>query len=360
MPDHGLILLLAESGGPPVATWCVADGRIDALPAGQDLAGWRGRITALVPAAQAPVLALTAQETATADQALAVARLAAQDHALAPGSTAVAGRDDGQVVTTLVASQALAAWQGEVVALTGRGADAVLPAGLLLPPPPAGTVHRASLGRGMVLARTDQAAFVAEAPLWQALVPDGARVVDWAERDLGPRLLQAHAAPWLDMQGGAAGQATWPVRRLARLAVLVSVLALAVPVAQIVRWRVDAARIAAASLAQVRARFPAVTDLASAEQAVNAARRRAQAGADGWAPPTAALWQALRAAPGVRLAGLQHTAQGSLRFTLAARETALVDAVLLALQRDGWRLAQPPAPVRDGAGIVATITMRAP
>ncbi|WP_043607835.1 hypothetical protein, partial [Novosphingobium sp. B-7] len=77
MPDHGLILLLAETGGPPVAAWCVADGRIDALPPGQDLAGWRGRITALVPPAQAPVLALAAQETATADQALAVARLAA-------------------------------------------------------------------------------------------------------------------------------------------------------------------------------------------------------------------------------------------------------------------------------------------
>lgn len=360
MPEQGLILLLAETGGPPVAAWRVADGRIDALQAGQDLAGWRGRITALVPAAQAPVLTLAAQETTTAAQALAVARLAAQDHALAPGSIAVAGADDAQIVATLVAPQALAAWQAQVVVLTGRHADALLPAGLLLPLPPEGTVHRASLWGELVLARTDQAAFVAEAPLWQALVPEGARVVDWAEGDLGQRLLQAHGAPWLDLQGRATEQAAWPVRRLARLAVLVSVLALAVPVAQIVRWRWDTAQIAAASVAQVRARFPTVTDLASAEQAVGAARRQAQAGADGWATPTAALWQALRTAPGVRLAGLQHTAQGSLRFTLAARETAPVDAVLLALQRDGWRLAQPPAPVRDGAGIVATITMRAP
>jgi general secretion pathway protein L len=49
-----------------------------------------------------------------------------------------------------------------------------------------------------------------------------------------------------------------------------------------------------------------------------------------------------------------------LHFTLAAPDTAAIDAVLLDLQRAGWRLDQPPAPVRDGGAVVASLAMRAP
>ena len=263
------------------------------------------------------------------------------------------------VLTARIDPARFEAWQQAVVATVGRPADALVPAALVLPPPAAGTVYRAALG-GMDLARTPVAAFAAEPPLWQALVLPDMRVVPCSDAVMAGRLAQTHARPWLDVLGETAIPTAAPPRRLAWLAMLVLLLALAVPVAQIARWRMAAAHAEANALAQVRARFPGVANMTRAEQVVRAARQQAQAGADGWAPPTAALWQALRAAPGVRLAGLSHDEDGVLHFTLAAPDTAAIDAVLLDLQRAGWRLDQPPAPVRDGGAVVASLAMRAP
>ncbi|GHC88829.1 type II secretion system protein L [Novosphingobium pokkalii] len=359
MPDDGLILLLPEAGGPPCAAWRIAEEQAVAIPADAGLAGWPGRVTALAPPGAMPVLCQPIEDAATPAQALGLARLAAADAALAHGSLALAALEDGMVLTAQIDSARLEAWQQAVVAMIGRPADALVPAALVLPPPAAGTVYRAALG-GMDLARTVAAAFAAEPLLWQALVPPEASVEPCSDAVLSQRLMQAHARPWLDVLGGANAKAGAPPRRLAWLAILVLLLALAVPVGQIARWRMAAAGAEANALAQVRARFPGVADIASAEQVVRTARRQAQAGADGWAPPTAALWQALRAAPEVRLAGLVHSKGGVLRFTLTAPDTAAIDAVLLDLQRAGWRLDQPPAPVRDGGVVVASLAMRAP
>ncbi|NMN03288.1 MULTISPECIES: hypothetical protein [unclassified Novosphingobium] len=359
MPDAGLILLLPENGGPPCAAWRVADGVAQPLSPGEALPAMPGCVTALVPSGAVPVLVQPLEATATPAQTLALARLAAQDGALAAGSEAVAALSEGQALIALVDPVRRAAWQQAVSVATGQVADALVPAALVLPPPAPGTVHCATLG-GVDLARTATAAFVAEPPLWQALLPADDRVVRCDASVLAERLAQGHAQPWIDLADHAAHRAPWPMRRLARLAALVGVLALAVPVAQIARWRTDSARIVATAVAQVRTRHADVADLAGAERAVRIDRMQQQAGADGWAPPTAALWQALRAAPAVRLAALAHQEDGALRFTLAAGDAPAIDAVLLALQRDGWRVAQPPVPVRDGAGIVATVTMRAP
>lgn len=359
MPEDGLILLLPEAGGPPCAAWRIADGQAVAIPADAGLAGWAGRVTALAPPGAMPVLCQPIEDAATPAQALGLARLAAADGALARGSVAGAALEDGMVLTARIDPARLEAWQQAVVAMIGRPADALVPVVLVLPPPAVCTVHRAVLG-GMDLARTAAAAFAAEPLLWQALVPPETSLVPCSDVVLSQRLMQAHARPWLDVLGGADAKVGAPPRRLAWLAILVLLLALAVPVAQIARWRMAAAGAEANALAQVRARFPDVADMTRAEQVVRAARRQAQAGADGWAPPTAALWQALRATSGVRLAGLVHGGDGVLRFTLTAPDTAAIDAVLLALQRAGWRLDQPPAPVRDGAAVVASLAMRAP
>lgn len=359
MPEDGLILLLPEDDGPPCAAWRVAQGLALAVAADGALARWPGRVTALAPASAVPVLCQPVGEAVTPAQALGLARLAAADHALSGGSVALAALEDDMALTALIDPARRDGWQRAVAALVGRPADALVPAALALPPPTGDTVHRATLG-GMDLARTGAAAFAAEPALWQALVPPGARVVPCSEATLAERLAQAHARPWFDLLDGRVAAAAVPLRRLGALALVVVLLALVVPVAQIARWRMAAAQADAGAVAQVRARFPGVADMDQAERAVRAARLQAQAGADGWAPQTAALWQALRAAPGVRLAGLAHGEDGVLRFTLAAPESAPIDAVLLALQQAGWRLAQPPAPVRDGGAVVASIAMHAP
>jgi hypothetical protein len=112
-------------------------------------------------------------------------------------------------------------------------------------------------------------------------------------------------------------------------------------------WRAEAA-----ALARVRARFPQVADFAGAQALVVRAAGNAAGWAMGWAPVTAALWQALRASPGVRLAGRPHDEDGHVHWGLGLG--GAIDAVMLALQRDGWRLAPPPRRCAGGA-VLATI-----
>lgn len=360
MPEPALLLLLPETGDTLCAAWrVVVDGQVERLDPELALDGWPGPVVGLVPAGLVPVMITQADTEATPRQSLAVARLAAQDGALDAGALAVTALEGGCVLTALFDPRRLAHWQRQVAHATGRPADVLVPAALVLPPAKVGDAHRADIA-GMVLARTSQAAFAGETPLWDALVPAHTRVSDWSAAELAPRLAQAVTEPWLDLVENGGATAPWPKKRLMRLALLVAGLAMAVPLAQIARWHFGAARIEAQVVTQVGTRFPGVTDMAGAERAVRAERLRRQAGADGWAAPTAALWQALRAAPAVRLAGLSREEDGTLHFTLAAPDAAPVDTVLLALQRDGWRVAPPPAPVRDGDGIVATLAMQAP
>jgi general secretion pathway protein L len=212
-------------------------------------------VTALAPPGAMPVLCQPIEDAATPAQALGLARLAAADAALAHGSLALAALEDGMVLIAQIDPARFEAWQQAVVATVGRPADALVPAALVLPPPAAGTVYRAALG-GMDLARTPVAAFAAEPPLWQALVLPDMRVVPCSDAVMAGRLAQAHARPWLDVLGETAIPTAAPPRRLAWLAMLVLLLALAVPVAQIARWRMAAAHAEANALAQVRARFP--------------------------------------------------------------------------------------------------------
>lgn len=349
----GLVLLLGEDG--PVAAWRVVDGRAQGLDLA-DMVDVSGRVVALVPPDALPVRIVRGAPGATPVQAVAAARLSAQVWAEGDGVVA-ALLDETRVMVATPGGGQVAGWLGQVRAALGREADALVPAGLILPEPPEGGVSRGKIGP-LVLVRGEAALFAGEAALWDALVPEGGAVLDCDGAALAQGVAACHAAPPFDLAGDA--PAAGAMRRLALLAGLVGALVLALPLAQAGRWQFDVWRAEAAALARVRARFPQVADFAGAQALVARERAARQAGAMGWAPVSAALWRALRASPGVRLAVLGHDEDGTLHVTLGAGSAAPIDAVMLALQRDGWRLAPPPAPVQQGGEVLATITVLAP
>ena len=84
-------------------------------------------------------------------------------------------------------------------------------------------------------------------------------------------------------------------------------------------------------------------------------------GAASFAAPAAAVLDAMRPVPGVKLRDLGYAADGTLRFTAAAPRAEDVNAVLIALQNNGWKVTVPPALAPDPTGAtVAAITVRAP
>lgn len=357
MAGAGLILLLGEE--VPLAAWRVVQGAAQRLAPGDPWPEVDGPITALLPPGPAPVWFVDPVWGSTAAQARTAARLAARERGWDSGS--VVWADGEEPILILRAREAqVAAWQAQVVAALGREADDLVPAALALPVPPPGGACRAKVGE-RVLARTEAAAFAGEPALWGALVGPDMPVVEVGEAALCEGLAALHdAPPFAAFQGQAGPGAPWPLRRLGRLAALVAVLGLALPLGQVARWRWADSRVETATLAQVARRFPGVTDLVGAAAVVERETRQKQIGTTGWAPVTAALWQALRTQPGVRLAALSHEEDGTLRVSLAAPGIAPINAVLLDLQRQGWAMLQPPVPVQDGSETLAALTVQAP
>lgn len=366
-PD-GLIVLLPAADGGRWHWWRVSGGR-----AGRDMAfdpevhtapwGEAGRVTVLVPAGDAPVLDRALPDMPEA-QALAAERLAAAQSALGDGVVHVAvAAHEGRLLSCRVDDQVMTHW---LALLKAQGIDpvAMVPAGLVLPRRE-GTVMLADLC-GQMLARTAEAAFAAE----PGLVPALAGAADQAALEgdaLALRLAEVHAAPPLNLRQGRHAQKSPSAFRagewlgLARMAAVAALLALALMVVWVVKWNADSAAEQARALEMAQQRFPQATDLDAAERLLNAEMARRGVGGTSFAAPSAALLDAMRGAPGMTLRALAYDADGTLRFTAAAPRAEDVNAVLIALQNEGWKVTVPPALAPDPTGaIIAAITVRAP
>jgi general secretion pathway protein L len=368
--SDGLIVLLPTVAGEAWRWWRVGGGK---------LGGERGfdpdddrpwgtmaddaRITALVPAALAPVedKPLPAMPV---PQALAAERLALTGRGLGAGERHVAVAVDGErLLAAGVAGADMDLWLGEL-AVAGLDPDALVPAGLLLPRPDAGAVTGEIAGQS--LARTLDAAFAGEGVLVEALAGEAVAVA-LDPRDVLARLLAVHVAPPLNLRQGAYGQRRVSFFRvpawgqLARMAAVAALLALALMVTWVIKWNRDSSVREEVALAAVQAKFPSVTDLDSAERAVAAELARRGTGGSSFSAAAAAVLSAMQPVPGVKLRDLGYSADGTLRFTAAAPRAEDVNVVLLALQADGWKVTVPPALAPDPTGAtVAAITVRAP
>lgn len=368
-PD-GLIVLLPPAPGGGGHWWRVIGGRIagDGASGADDEAPWGdlaegARVAALAPAALAPVIDRPMPDMPV-PQALAAERLglAAQGLGGAARHVAVAA-GDGRLLACAVALSDMDTWLAGCAA-HGLDPAAIIPAALVLPRPAEG-VAGGLLGEEP-LARTPDAAFAGEPALVEALAGEGA-VHEVTDAALAEALVAAYAAPPLDLrQGQYAPRRVSFFRlpdwaKLARMAAVAALLWLALMLVWVVKWNADSSAREAQALAAAQKRWPAATDLDSAERLAAAEMAKRGVGASGFAAPAAAVLAAMRPLPNLSLRDMGYAADGTLRITAAAPRPDDVNTLLLALQRDGWKVTVPPELAPDPTGAtVAAITVRAP
>lgn len=364
----GLIVLLPAVPGHAWHWWRMSDGiagSMQAFDAEAGTAPWGevGGVTVLVPPSDAPVRERPMPDMPEA-QALAAERMGLAQAGLQAGTRHVAvSADSGRLLSCGVTATQMDRW---MAALAEHGLDpaALIPASLVLPRA-ADTLVLADLG-GQLLARTDEAAFAGEAALVEALA-GGLPQTALGDDDLAQRLAAVHANPPLNLRQGVYGPRRVSVFRvgnwigLVRMAAVAALLALLLMLVWVVKWNLDSLVEETHALELAQERFPAATDLDGAERLLNAELAKRGQGGASFAAPAAALLETIRPVPAVRLRDLGYSADGTLRFTVAAPRAEDVNNVLILLQNQGWKVTVPPALAPDPTGAtVAAITMRAP
>lgn len=364
----GLIVLLPAEAGHAWHWWRVSDsgvGAMQAFNADSETAPWGGvgEVTVLVPPSDAPVRDGPMPDMPE-PQALAAERMGLAQGGLQAGARHVAvAVDAGRLLSCSVSAAHMDRW---MAALAEHALDpvALVPASLVLPRAD-DALMLADLG-GQLLARTGEAAFAGEAALVEALA-SGLDQTALSDVDVARRLAAVHANPPLNLRQGVYGPRRVSVFRvgnwmgLLRMAAVAALLALLLMLVWVVKWNLDSTAQEDHALELVQARFPAATDLESAERVLGAELAKRGQGGASFVAPAAALFETIRPIPAVRLRDLGYSADGTLRFTVAAPRAEDVNTVLIALQNQGWKVTVPPALAPDPTGAtVAAITLRAP
>ena len=366
----GLLVLLGERPDDPWHWWRVGDdgaGRRYSFDPDADTP-WEhepiGRIVALIPAERAPVRIVPRGDMPIA-QAVAATRLDPPGGRGIDGHAVSAARADGEAVLSAVVAPAdMDVWLAELAA-RGLDADALVPAALLLPEATGDALIVGELA-GQPLARTANAAFSGEPAMIEAM-SDG-RDADTLDADtIAARLGEVWRHPPLDLRTGPYARARVSYFRLpdwaqlARMTAILALLALLVLLVETVRLELAADAAEETALAAARDRFPAAGDLASAQSQIDAELARRGGGGMRFADSAPAVFSAMQPLPNIRLRTVSYTPDGTLTIRAAAPEVADLNAMLVALQRDGWQITVPPEIAPDATGAtVADITVRAP
>lgn len=298
----------------------------------------------------------------TVAQGAAAAPLIAREASIGPADdlhAAVApAPDPGAAHLVAVASRAaMERWLGWCAA-AGLSDAAIVPAPALVPPPDEGFVA-ARIGPDVVLRGVDSA-FPADAALEPLIVGD-LPVRTLSDGEIERALLAALAEPPLDLRQGSyarrSGRALDPawLRRIAVLAAVIALVSLAIGLLTIARLHGEAAALDTETVALAQKAVPGVTDAADAELRL-AGLVAQRGGAGGLGGAVAGLMGALQATPTVALTSLSQSADGSLRAQLSGPGAEPINAVLIALQNAGWRIAANGVR-QNGAQTVADITV---
>lgn len=368
-PAAGLIVLLGEQPRDEWRWWRVTGDRLESehrhVP-GAD-APWGDaeqlRVLALVPAVSAPVR-IAQRGDMPAAQAVAAARLAPAGIASAQPFHVAAAAEGDHILTCRAAQADMDLWLAELAA-AGLDPDALVPAALALPAPALGEIALGEIG-SQSLARSADAAFAGEPEMVEALSGDAPRV------EIGPDLLADRLAaiwhhPPLDLRQGAYARPRVSFFRLpdwaglARMAAVLALLGFLILVVEIVRLELDSNALEDEALVAAQQRFPAVTDLASAEAQVSAELLRRGAGGASFEAVAPAVFAAMQPLPSLQLRSLGWQGDGTLAIRAAAPRVEDINAMLIALQADGWEVTVPPEIAPDATGAtVVDITVRAP
>ena len=338
--------------------WHVVDGEVVSAGTGEEwltfVKGQR-RLIGIAPAADVRLnFSEKPQSAATARQAEAVARVAAVGSSLDQEDSlhaASAVTEDGEVVTAVTDRERLAAWLDWARTL-GAEPNHVVPAGAILPL--ADHWRAAAFGtesvvgrRGTILPNEPDIAgfFVGE---------DDVETLDEEQ----VRSALAHAAEVLpiDLRTGRFSRRRRialeksRVRELVILASLIPLLLLAWALVVIVRLerstdRLNSETVALASTALGR---PVALESAASELAGGASGSPL----GGLMAPLTAVYQALQPEQSVSATSLSYASDGTLSVTFAAPQVDAVNRVLIALQRNGYRVTAVPRQSPDGRSMV--------
>jgi general secretion pathway protein L len=338
--------------------WHVVDGELVSAGSGDEWLNFASRRRKLIGIAPATQVRLSFCEkpssAATNRQAEAVARVAAVNSSLGNDETlhsASAVAEDGRIVTAVTEKIAMAAWLDWAKTL-GAEPNTVIPAGALLPLSDRWTA--ATFGEDHVIGRHG-AVLPDEPDLTGAIVGD-AKVEALNDEEVRSALAHAAEAPLIDLRTRRFARRRHiaiegnRVRELTIIAGLIPLVLLAWALVAIFKLerstdRLDAETVSVASAALGR---PVTIENAESELA----QRTGGSAFGGLLPPLTATYQALQPEQSVSLTTLSYAPDGTLSVTFAAPTPKEVNRVLLALQRNGYRVTAVPRQSPDGRSVV--------
>lgn len=276
-------------------------------------------------------------------QATAAARLLATEASAAPPAqlhVAVGAAEEGAPERPIgvVDTDAMARWLA-MLARAGIDPVAVVPAPMLLPRPEEGYVRAEIGGRGVVRGRTS--GFAGEARITE-LITGGTPPAELDRGALDAALSVAVAAPTLDLRQGPFARrrrfaVDWRlVRRLANLLLAILAVTFAISLVRLARYSF------AADTTEARADALAASGLPRGETVTDADRQlaerlgRIRGPGLGFTTTAAAAFAVIRAVPGTEVTGVEFSANGELRLTVAVEREALATDLKRALERSGF------------------------
>jgi general secretion pathway protein L len=321
------------------------------------------RLVAVTPA-EAVTLHWAALPARTPAQATAAARILAGEASAVPAAelhVAIGEEGSEERPIAVVGADAMRRWLAEL-AVAGIDPDAMVPAPMLLPRPDEGFARAELGGAGVVRGRTS--GFADEARLTE-LVTGGEPPRVIGRDELSEALAAAVAMPALDLRQGPFARRRrvgldWAlIRRLARIALSILAVTLAISLVQLAKYSF------AADALEAQADRLAATGLPRGETVTDADRQLSERlGAVrgpglGFTGMSAAVFAAVRATPGTEVTGLDFQPSGDLKLSVAAARESLPTDLKRAIERAGFVVEASTFTSANGR-VAGEMTVRAP
>ena len=375
--DSAIVIALPirpEGAGSHVPWWRIAHGQV--VECGDRINWLSPAAGGVAPSATTHVMGIAPCEhvllhrlmlpALSAKQALAVAARTISEEGLTPAVdlhlAAATGNDgSGQHDFVSIAHSVMAAWLGWADA-RGIRIDSIIPAALLMPQPEDGTAVRATIGDEVII-RTGALAFVENAAMVDAIIPDPA-VIDDVPAEQTERAMAAAcddppaellSGRWARRSGPVFDRAAW--QRMAKVGAAIALVSLAIPLVELIRLNWNASTLDEASIAAAGTLVSPAPTIEQALPMLDAKLASMGGGPALLTTPLGALAQAIEAAPTVSADTLAWRGDGVLSVTLGAPRNEDINPVLIALQNAGWRVTAQPRGGSDGRAI-ADITIR--
>jgi len=362
MADAVVFILpeVPEPGQFESSWWLVADGGVLDSGTGTEWLALAGsgecddrKLVALAPAASVRIDVTERPQSASERQASTAARLAAVEASLGEPQAlhAACAVDGDKVITAVVDNGVMLAWL-DWGRDAGVEAHHVVPVGALLPPSEDWTV--ATIGTETVIGRAGTV-LAFEPELVAHIVGDREPTVLSQDRVEAAIVAAASEAP-LDLRTGRMARRRrivvdrQQIRKLVPVAAMISLLALIYVLIAIVKLNAATDRLNEESVAVAGRALGRPVALESAESELSQGLGGGSYG--GVMMPLTGLYSALQSEQSVSSTELSYRPDGTLAATLAAPTLDAINRVLVAIQRDGYRVTAVPRQAPDGRSMV--------